>query len=75
MHSTVLCAWAMSMTKSIQARKIIDSDPGQIYRASNFLLNGNWMELGIPEDSMKLGFNTLVQTLLLTKESQYYLHA
>ena len=69
---TVVCACgcvcvSYEYDESIQARKIIDSDPGQIYRSSNFLLNGNWTELGTPEDSMKLGPNTLVQTQLPTE--------
>ena len=76
---TVVCACgcvcvSYEYDESIQARKIIDSDPGQIYRSSNFLLNGNWTELGTPEDSMKLGPNTLVQTQLPTKNTQTLKH-
>ena len=76
---TVVCACgcvcvSYEYDESIQARKIIDSDPGQIYRSSNFLLNGNWTELGTPEDSMKLGPNTLVQTQLPTKNTQAHPH-
>ena len=48
MHDNGCVCVSYEYDESIQARKIIDSDPGQIYRSSNFLLNGNWTELGTP---------------------------
>ena len=65
----------MSLTTSISEQgRLIDNHPGQTYRSSTFLLNGNWMELGTPENSMKLGPYTLVQTRLSTKHTHMHTH-
>ena len=46
--------------------RLIDSDPGQVYCSSNFLSNGNLVELGTPDNSMKLQPNIFSQSQLST---------